>query len=143
MVGAGVAGHPSEWVFCGYSEIQKPPRRYSIIDCKRLMELVDIGVGDELSRTYKGWVDEILSIGESTRENKWTESVSVGKMQFIATVRKELGVRAGGRDIIKSGGGYEMREPGVSYSHLFGVKNDTLSPENAHFWDFYSESSVT
>jgi putative transposase len=143
MVRAGMAGHPSEWAFCGYNEIQKPPQRYSIIDRKRLMELVDVGVGDELSRAYNGWVDEILRSSEPTRQSKWTESVAVGNMQFIGKVRGELGMRAAGRDIIKSGGGYELRDPGVSYSHVFGVKNDTLSPENTYFWDFYSESSVT
>ena len=60
MVRAAVVGHPSEWAFCGYNEIQSPAQRYSIIDRKRLMKLVGIGVGDELSGTYKGWVDEIL-----------------------------------------------------------------------------------
>jgi len=138
MVRAGVAGHPSEWAFCGYNEIQTPPQRYSIIDRKRLMELVGIGVGDELSRAYDGWVDEILNSGESARESKWTESVAVGNIKFIGTVRKELGIRAAGRDIIKSGASYELKEPGVSYSYDFGVKNGTLSPENAYFWDFSS-----
>jgi putative transposase len=49
MVRTGVVGHPSEWAFCGYNEIQRPPQRYSIIDRKRLMELFGIGVCDELS----------------------------------------------------------------------------------------------
>jgi hypothetical protein len=136
MVRAGVVGHPSEWTFCGYNEIKSPPQRYSIIDRKRLMELVSIGVGDELSRTYKGWVDEILNSGDSARESKWTESVAVGNMQFIGTVREELGIRAAGRYIIKSGASYELKEPCVAYSYDFGVKNGTLNPENTHFWDF-------
>jgi hypothetical protein len=137
MVRAGVVGHPSEWAFCGYNEIQEPPQRYSIIDRKRLMELVGIGMSDELKRTCKGWADEILMNGESARESKWTESVAVGSMQFIGTVRKELGIRAAGRDIIKSGASYELREPGVSYSYDFGVKNGTLSPVNTYFWECY------
>ena len=137
MVRAGVVGHPSEWVFCGYSEIQKPPQRYSVIDRKRLMELVGIGVSDELGRRYEGWVDDILRSSESTRESKWTESVAVGNMQFIGRVRGELGMRAAGRDIIKSGAGYELKESGVSYSCDFRAKKGTLSSENTHFWDFY------
>jgi len=138
MVRAGVVGHPAEWTFCGYNEIQSPPQRYAIIDRKRLMELVGIGVGDELSRSYKGWVDEILRSGETARESKWTESVAVGNKQFIDTVRERLGIRAAGRDIIKSGASHELREPGVSYSYDFGVKNGTLSSENTCFWYFYS-----
>ena len=58
--------HPSEWSFCGYNEIQKPPQRYSIVDHKRKMELVGIGVGHEVGRTYRGSVDEILKCGAST-----------------------------------------------------------------------------
>jgi hypothetical protein len=30
----------------------------------------------------------------------------------------------------------QFREPGVSYSYDFGVKNGTLSLENSYFWDF-------
>jgi REP element-mobilizing transposase RayT len=136
MVRAGVVRHPSEWSFCGHNEIQSPPQRYSIIDRKRLMELVGAGVGDELSETYKEWIDEILMSGETARENRWTESVAVGNIKFIRTVREKLGIRAAGRDIIESGASHELREPGVSYSYDFEVKNGILSPENTYFWDF-------
>ena len=138
MVRAGVVEHPSKWDLCGYNEIQSPPQRYSIIDRKRLRELVGVGVGDELSPTYKGWVDEILTSGEPAREGKWTESVAVGNKQFIEVVKEKLGSGAAGRDIRKSGASYELREPGVSYSYDFGVKNGTLSPENTFSWGFYS-----
>jgi REP element-mobilizing transposase RayT len=137
MVRAGVVRHPSEWAFCGYNEIQSPPQRYSIIDRRRLMELVGIGAGDELSRTHEGWVDEVLMGGESSRESKWTESVAVGDMQFIGTVREELGIRAVGREVVESGASFELREPGVSYRYDFGVENDTLSSENAYPWNVY------
>jgi putative transposase len=138
IVRAGVVRHPSEWAFCGYNEIQSPPQRYSIIDRKRLMELVGIDVGDELSETYKGWVDEILMSGETARQSKWTQSVAVGNKQFIDRVREKLGIQAAGRDTIESGGSHELREPGASYSYDFGAKNGALSSENTYFWDVYS-----
>jgi len=128
MVRAGVVGHPSEWAFCGYNEIQGPPQRYSIIDRNRLMELIGIGLGDELNEIYKGWVDEILMGGKTARESKWTESIAVGNMRFTRTVREKLGIRAAGRGIIESGASHELREPGASYTYDFGVKNATLSP---------------
>jgi hypothetical protein len=137
MARAGTVRHPSEWSFCGYNEIQSPPQRYSIIDRKRLTELVGIGVGDELGETYKGWVDEVLKSGEMTRDSKWTESLAVGHIKFIGKVREKLGIRASGRNIIESGASHELREPGVSYNYNFGVKNGTLSPENTYFWNFY------
>jgi putative transposase len=32
MVRTGVVGHPSEWPFCGYSEIQEPKRKKVLIE---------------------------------------------------------------------------------------------------------------
>ena len=40
MVRAGVVEHPAQWEFCGYTEIQKPKKRKSIIDFNRLMNLL-------------------------------------------------------------------------------------------------------
>ncbi len=41
MVRAGVVGHPSEWGrFSGYNEIQKPRKRYSLIDHAQLFALL-------------------------------------------------------------------------------------------------------
>ena len=137
MVRAGVVGSPAEWAFCGYNEIQSPPQRYSIIDRRRLRELFGIGAGDELSETYKGWVDGILMSGETARESKWTESIAVGKIEFMRKVKEKLGIRAAGRDIIESGVGHELREPSVSYSYDIGVKNGILSPEHPYFSGFY------
>jgi hypothetical protein len=138
MVRAGVVEHPSEWDYCGYKEIQSPPKRYSIIDRPRLMELAGIDDSEELSRTHKRWVEEILGTGETSRQVKWTESVAVGSKHFIDTVRDKLGIRVAGRDIIMSGVSHELREPGVSYSCDFGAKNGILNPKNTYFWDFDS-----
>jgi REP element-mobilizing transposase RayT len=134
MVRAKVVGHPSEWAFCGYNEIQSPPKRYSIIDRKRLMELVGIGVDDELSPTYKGWVDENLRDGEPSRERKWTESIAVGSGRFINKVSEQLGIRAAGRGAVGNADGYELRERGSSYRANFDIKNDPLSAKNTYFW---------
>ena len=35
MVRAGVVTHPAQWQTCGYHEIQRPPRRFAIIDRRR------------------------------------------------------------------------------------------------------------
>jgi hypothetical protein len=41
MVRAGVVGHPSEWSFSGYNEIQAPRQRYALIDYEALKELLE------------------------------------------------------------------------------------------------------
>jgi REP element-mobilizing transposase RayT len=39
MVRAGVVNHPAKWKESGFSEIEKPPKRYAMIDLPSLMEL--------------------------------------------------------------------------------------------------------
>ena len=53
MVRAGVVNHPSKWDFGGYNEIQKPRERYTIIDYKRLMDLLHISTNEELRNSHK------------------------------------------------------------------------------------------
>ena len=44
MVRAGVVNHPGQWKESGFSEIQKPPKRYAIIDLPR--RLFSTGASD-------------------------------------------------------------------------------------------------
>jgi len=52
MVRAGVVNHPSEWKFSGFNEIQKPRRRYSIIDYKSLTDLLNFDNYDDLKGSH-------------------------------------------------------------------------------------------
>ena len=49
MVRAGVVGHPSQWPFCGYNEIQAPRRKNVLIDYERLKGLFGAGSYDQLT----------------------------------------------------------------------------------------------
>ena len=71
MVRAGVVGHPSEWSFCGYHEIQAPRQRYALIDYEALKELLDFEAMDKPAVAYRGWIDEALSKGEHFGDEKW------------------------------------------------------------------------
>ena len=47
MVRARVVTHPCDWTHSGYREIQKPPKRYGIIDLRELSSLCGFaGVSD-------------------------------------------------------------------------------------------------
>ena len=138
MVRAGIVNHPSEWPFSGYEEIQEPRRKCVLIGYERLKELAGIDIYSQFQAVHREWVNATLGQGRSVYDSKWTRSIAVGNMQFIGKVREELGIRATGRDIIRSGTSYELREPGVSYSYDFGLENSTLSPDNTYFWNFYS-----
>ena len=73
MVRAGVVRHPSEWKFSGFNEIQKPRRRYSIIDYKSLSDLLNFDNYDELKRSHREWVEELLEEKKNVRDRKWTD----------------------------------------------------------------------
>jgi len=59
MVRAGKVTHPSKWDQSGYNEIQNPPRRYQIINRKRLCELTG---AQNLCLEHAMWVTEALTM---------------------------------------------------------------------------------
>jgi len=135
MVRAGVVNHPSEWPFSGYTEIQNPRQRYSLIDYRVLMDLLNIQSIGELREVYSGWVEEALRKQDRKREPGWTESIAVGSETFVEDTKERLGVRAMGRQVIGGDGTYELRDSGFPYEPDFGHENIALSPKNAYSWE--------
>ena len=142
MVRAGVVSHPSEWPFCGYNEIQEPPRRYSLIDSKGLMALLGIDDSAKLSRVYRGWVEDVIRQGSSAREEKWTQSIAVGNKLFVEGVKDKLDFKATGRNIVGMKDGYELKESVASYSADSGTKTEALRPDNSFKWRVYNVNSI-
>jgi REP element-mobilizing transposase RayT len=142
MVRAGVVEHPSGWPFSGYHEIQNPPKRYSLIDRKRLMDLLSIRDSDQLRIAHKQWVEEILKEGSSIRETKWTESIAVGSKAFVEVIQKKLGIKAKGRKVVGDSDTYELREAQSSYDDFFGLEKGILRSKNTYLWNTYSNKSI-
>lgn len=134
MVRAGVVTHPEEWPFCGYYEIQNPRQRYSLIDYRRLISLLQMKDKDDLQQSCKNRIDDALESEKLSRESEWTESVAVGSKSFIEATVKKLGIRAKGRKVIETSKSYELREPSVAYGIDFTPKSGALSLENTYFW---------
>lgn len=135
MVRAGVVGHPAEWGFGGYVEIQKPRKRYALIDYNRLMYLLNVSTMEELRKTHHKWVEEAMATQNLRRQPQWSQSVAVGSEHFVEEVRTKLGVRVKGRKIEKSNGVYSLRESRNAYIGNFTAENGGLSPINSHLWD--------
>lgn len=131
MVRAGVVKHPSEWLFCGYNEIQAPSQRYNLIDRKRLMTLFGIDDSDRLSEVYKGWVEEVLGRDKNSREAKWTQSIAVGDKYFVEQVKDKLGFKAIGRKVTATGNDFELKENVSPYRVNFIGEMSTLRPKNS------------
>ena len=137
MVRAGVVGHPSEWQECGYHEIFNPPQRYAIINHQKLVELAMVQNLKEFKNSYAGWLQEMQpSLGKG-REDKWSSSIAVGSEEFVTKIKLLLGIKAEGRNIVKTtGGASELREASSSYNSVFMLENGCLSIENSYYWDF-------
>jgi len=135
MVRAGVVGHPSEWLHCGYNEIQEPKRKNILIDYQRLVDLLGFNSYDEVKKYHKKWVDEFLGNGKNIRDDKWTESIAVGNKSFVERVKSLMGGLAIGRKSVEAGESYQLREPAASYGTHFRAKKCNIEAENSYFWN--------
>ena len=72
---------------------------------------------------------------EKNREEEWTRSIAVGSQPFVESVKKLLGIRAKGREVIAGAKGYQLREKAAGYQALFEVENSDIGLDNAYLWD--------
>ena len=106
------------------------------------MELLNVGLIDELKDTHKCWVEETLRIDRHVRESKWTQSVAVGSKEFVEITKNKLSSRVKGRHIIRSDEDYCIREQQAFYITDFVNKNAVLSDDNTYLWNFFGVSSI-
>lgn len=111
MVRAGVVDHPSEWRHCGYHEIQRPPKRYRIIDRDRLRKLCSIDSTRDLAPLHSHWISAAFQQEQFTRRDPiWTESIAIGHQSYVDAMRSEFANRMPGRKLGDFGKGYQLRE---------------------------------
>jgi len=138
MVRAGVIHHPSQWAYCGYNEIQKPPQRYRLIDQAALQELCGMKDIGQFRKSYQHWVETILATQNGNREPNWTESIAVGSKSFIEETKKKLGIAFIKRKVFNENGErFALREPHATYKADFDTENADLSNRNRYNWNNY------
>jgi putative transposase len=135
MVRAGVVKYPAKWKESGFSEIQKPPKRYGIIDLRSLSDLTEFAELKDFQTAHREWVERALESGLAIRDDHWTESIAVGSLAFVDKVKSELGVKAAHRDVIEADGSYALREPAGAYGLSFAAQSETLRSQNTFLWN--------
>src|SRR5262245_14773424 len=110
MVRAGVVNHAERWKESGFREIQKPPKRYAIIDVQSLSELSGFADLKHFQRAHREWVEQGLENGLASRDDRWSEAIAIGSHSFVEKIKNELGFKAAHRDVIESNGTYALRE---------------------------------
>jgi hypothetical protein len=135
--------HPGQWKESGFSEIQKPPKRYAIIDLPSVSELCGFADLRDFQRAHREWVEHGLENGVAVRDERWSEAIAVGSLAFVESVKNQLGAKAAHRDVIEANGSYALREPAEAYAGNFTGKNEALSSENTLYWNETTESAGT
>src|ERR1044071_955397 len=135
MVRAGVVKHPAEWKESGFSEIQKPPKRYGVIHLQSLVELSGFADVEDFQRGHRQWVEEGLENGLANRDDRWSEALAVGSLTFVESVKNELGLKASHRGVIELNGNYALREPAEAYGRNFAGESEALRFQNTFLWD--------
>ncbi len=130
MVRAGVVRHPGEWTFGGFTEIENPKQRYSLVNRQRLAELLDVEPNKRLTDYHLRCVKEILRHDQIRRDSKWTESIVVGDKEFVMETKYKLGAQGIGRKPVKTPTGYELKESQSPYNTNLGTENSALRPQN-------------
>jgi len=113
MVRAGVVSHPIEWEHCGFQEITGMRQRYQLINRQKLCCLLAIAPSD-LARSYGGWIEDYMKEPHLEREGRWTESLAVGRREFVVDFKDRLGFRAKYREVTGLAESFELREDRMS-----------------------------
>jgi len=143
MVRAGVVAHPKHWPDCGYVEIQHARARYRIIDFDKLMELMGVGCLSQLQEGCQMQAEATLGRRQLARQSHWTESIVVGRPEYVESLQRQLGIRGKGREITPVEAGCQLRETETSYHGVFEVKKGSLSCENSRFWNKSPHLSIS
>ena len=134
MVRAGAVSHPSQWSYCGYTEIQQPKRKNVLICYERLRQLLGFDTYERLKMAHKEWAEALLDKGNNCRDDKWTRSVAVGSANFVENIKGLMGAVAIGRKNLESDGSNQLREPQIIYGNVFEAENCQIGPENTYVW---------
>lgn len=141
MVRAGVVAHPGQWASSGYHEIQRPPRRYAIINRELLASLCGIARSDQLALAHRGWVDAQLGEGRLSKQPEWATAIAVGSAPFVERVQTGLGPPGRYRRIERQPAGWCLREAASLYGPFGGEKSTSKAKNELAFGPIHRPDS--
>jgi hypothetical protein len=109
--------------------------RYRILDMDKLMAFMGVSCLSQLQEACQWQVETALAQRQLARQSRWTESITVGRPEYVESLRKQLGIQGKGRDMRPMEEGCQLRETETAYRGVFPVKKGSLSFENLLFWN--------
>jgi len=134
MVRTGTIDHPSQWIWCGYNEIQNPKRKNRLINYEKLRELAEFDFYEMFKIAHKSWVEASLLSNKNKRKSRWSKSIAVGSETFTKKVFAQLEPKIKGRKIFEMEEGFQIREAIESYNAFFGLKKCDIGPKNGLYF---------
>lgn len=92
-----------------------------------LCGFTDVG---EFPQAHRGWIEHALRVGQAQHDDRWSESVAVGSLDFVEKVKSDLGMKAAHREFEAMGEAYALRKSSDAYGRNFGGETGLLRPEN-------------
>lgn len=99
MVRAGVVNHPRDWKYCGYQEIENLKQENTLINKRKLSDLLEVNVSN-LRSSYNEMLREYSGKSGMKRDPRWTESIAIGQRPFVEAIKSALGDKAKKRKIV-------------------------------------------
>jgi putative transposase len=89
----------------------------------------------DFQRAHRQWVEQALENGRALREDRWSEAIAVGSLDFVERVKNDLGIKAMHREAVHADGIYALREPSEAYARRFAAVSEALRSENTFPWN--------
>jgi putative transposase len=96
----------------------------------------------DLAETHRGWLETSLKNGDNIREEKWTDSMTLGSEALCGDHQGEAWVQGQGAEVIVGDGSYTLKEPPARYRGILGHENAVQRPQNEHLWEGSDEIST-
>ncbi len=93
MVRAGVVSHPEDWPWCSYHDWSGHRRRRTMVDLSKGLELLGRDQLPEFQAHYRQRIDDAITKNQLHREARWTESIAVGREQFVQEIASQIRYR--------------------------------------------------
>jgi putative transposase len=90
MVRCGKVIRPQEWRWVGYHEIMEKKRRYRVVDLDLLCQMMGAVSLKDFQLHLEQRIEESIAQGRLVREPKWTESLAIGRPEFVASIGPQI-----------------------------------------------------
>jgi putative transposase len=131
MVRCGVVAHPRDWEWVGYHEIVGQRQRYRLLDLDRLCWRLRAGSLADLRAGLERGLADAVARDERRREAWWTESVAVGRPDFLERIRPMILSRRELETIEPENGVWVLRELEVPYGGFLARESGAKAQNKA------------